>query len=56
MSLNEKYSPVDPESALALCEAEFDLVAIEMFLNGWSGAVGTENISCADAVVLDEEE
>ena len=42
MSLNEKYSPVDPESALALCEAEFSLVTIEKFANGWLGAVGAE--------------
>jgi hypothetical protein len=36
MSFIEKYSPVEPESALALCDVEFVLVTVE---NDWTGAV-----------------
>ena len=62
MSLNEKYSPVDPESAFARCDAEFDLFTVMKFENEWSGAVdGKQNVDVVEEsfrgdVVREEEE
>ena len=43
MSLIAKYSPLDPESALARCDAEFVFVIVVKFENGWSAAFNNNN-------------
>ena len=62
MSCTAKYSPVDPESAFARCDAKFDLFTVVKFENEWSGAVdGKQNVDVVEksfrgGAVREEEE